>query len=124
MDFKVAGTSVGITALQMDIKITGVTREILAQALEQAHHGRMFILEKMLETISAPRSDLSPWAPRIQTLQIPVDKIRDVIGPGGKMIRRIIEETGVQIDVEDDGRVFVASTDQAGSNKAVDWIRR
>jgi polyribonucleotide nucleotidyltransferase len=123
MDFKVAGTSVGITALQMDIKITGVTREILAQALEQAHHGRMFILEKMLETISAPRSDLSPWAPRIQTLQIPVDKIRDVIGPGGKMIRRIIEETGVQIDVEDDGRVFVASTDQAGSNKAVDWIR-
>jgi polyribonucleotide nucleotidyltransferase len=123
MDFKVAGTSEGVTALQMDIKITGVNREILTQALEQAYRGRMFILEKMMETISQPRPDLSPWAPRIQTLQIPVDKIRDIIGPGGKMIRRIIEETGVQIDVEDDGRVFVASNDQAGSNKAVDWIR-
>ncbi len=123
MDFKVAGTRDGITALQMDIKITGVTQEILAQALAQAHNGRLFILDKMAEVMPAPRPDLSPWAPRIQTLQIPVDRIRDVIGPGGKMIRKIIEETGVQIDVEDDGRVFVAATDAEGGQRAVDWIR-
>jgi polyribonucleotide nucleotidyltransferase len=123
MDFKVAGTKDGITALQMDIKISGVTKEILGQALEQARKGRLFILEKMLETIAVPREELSPWAPRISTLQIPVDKIRDVIGPGGKVIRKIIEETGVAIDVEDDGRVFVASTDQQDGQRAVDWIK-
>lgn len=123
MDFKVAGTKDGITALQMDIKISGVTKDILKQALEQAREGRLFILGKMLETIPAPRQELSPWAPRISTLQIPVDKIRDVIGPGGKVIRKIIEETGVAIDVEDDGRVFVASTNQEDSQRAVDWIK-
>ncbi|MGI6611402.1 MAG: polyribonucleotide nucleotidyltransferase [Limnochordia bacterium] len=123
MDFKVAGTSEGITALQMDIKITGVTKEILRQALQQALKGRLFILERMQEAITEPRAELSPWAPRIRTLQIPVDKIRDVIGPGGKVIRKIIEETGVAIDVEDDGRVFVASTDEDGSLRAIEWIR-
>ena len=123
MDFKVAGTSEGITALQMDIKITGVTKEILQQALEQARKGRLFILERMLETISEPRPTLSPWAPRIRTIQIPVDKIRDVIGPGGKVIRQIIDETGVAIDVEDDGRVFVASTDEKSSQRAIEWIQ-
>ncbi len=122
MDFKVAGTSEGITALQMDIKITGVTKEILRQALEQAREGRLFILERMTETISEPRPELSSWAPRIRTLQIPVDKIRDVIGPGGKVIRKIIEETGVAIDVEDDGKVFVASTDEKSSQRAIEWI--
>ncbi|HKM43793.1 MAG TPA: polyribonucleotide nucleotidyltransferase [Limnochordia bacterium] len=118
MDFKVAGTSEGITALQMDIKIGGVSSEIMAQALEQARQGRMFILEKMTEAISAPRNDLSLYAPRIITLEIPVDKIRDVIGPGGKIIRDIIAKTGVSIDIEDDGRVYIASTDGEGGIKA------
>jgi len=123
MDFKVAGTADGVTALQMDIKITGVTREILHRALEQAREGRLFILRKMNETISSPRPELSKWAPRIHTMQIPVDKIRDVIGPGGKVIRKIIEETGVQIDVEDDGSVFVASVDEENGRRAMEWIR-
>ncbi len=122
MDFKVAGTTEGITALQMDIKISGVDREILAQALRQAREGRMYILGKMLEVIDKPRPQLSRWAPRITTLTIPVDKIRDVIGPGGKMIRKIIDETGVQIDIEDDGRVFIASTSEEGAQKAVSMI--
>ncbi|HLS90651.1 MAG TPA: polyribonucleotide nucleotidyltransferase [Limnochordia bacterium] len=122
MDFKVAGTTEGVTALQMDIKISGVDREILAQALKQAREGRMYILSKMLEVIDKPRPQLSRWAPRITTLTIPVDKIRDVIGPGGKMIRKIIDETGVQIDIEDDGRVFIASTSEEGAQKAVSMI--
>src|SRR5690606_30364474 len=122
MDFKVAGTSQGVTALQMDIKISGVSREILWQALEQARVGRMHILSKMLETIDKPRPSLSPWAPRITTMTIPVDKIRDVIGPGGKMIRKIVDETGVQIDVEDDGRIFIASTSEDATRRAVGMI--
>jgi len=122
MDFKVAGTRKGVTALQMDIKISGVDREILQRALEQARAGRMFILDKMAETIDKPRPALSRWAPRIVTITIPVDKIREVIGPGGKMIRKIIEESGVQIDVEDDGRIFIASTSEEGTKKAVSMI--
>ena len=124
MDFKVAGTADGITALQMDIKISGVTREILAQALAQAREARLFILQKMLEVIPEPRKELSKWAPRITTMTIPIDKIRDVIGPGGKMIRKIIDETGVEIDVEDDGRIFIASTSEENARKAVQMIER
>lgn len=123
MDFKVAGTADGVTALQMDIKVHGVTREILEQALRQAREARLYILQRMLEVIPRPRPELSPRAPRILTLEIPVDKIRDVIGPGGKMIRKIIEETGVEIDVEDDGRVFIASVDEAAGRKAAEMIQ-
>ncbi|MGE3509001.1 MAG: polyribonucleotide nucleotidyltransferase, partial [Vicinamibacterales bacterium] len=111
MDFKVAGTADGITALQMDIKVNGVPMDVMRQALDQARRGRMHILEKMAATLGAPRQQISQHAPRIVTIKIPVDKIRDVIGPGGKMIRSIIERTGVKIDVEDDGRVNVASAD-------------
>lgn len=124
MDFKVAGTSEGITALQMDIKIGGVTQEIMSEALEQARKGRLFILDKMLATISKPREELSLYAPRIITMEIPVDKIRDVIGPGGKVIRDIIAKTGVAIDIEDDGRVYIASTDGEGGPKAQKMIER
>jgi polyribonucleotide nucleotidyltransferase len=123
MDFKVAGTQEGITALQMDIKVTGITTEIMRKALEQARQGRMFILEKMREALSAPRTNISTYAPRIVTIKIPVDKIRDVIGPGGKMIRSIIDRTGVKIDVEDDGRVNVASVDEASAQKAIAIIQ-
>lgn len=124
MDFKVAGTSEGITALQMDIKIGGVNKEIMAQALEQARQGRLFILEKMAEAIARPRGDLSRYAPRIITMEIPVDKIRDVIGPGGKIIRDIIAKTGVSIDIEDDGRVYIASTDGEGGIQAQRLVER
>ena len=123
MDFKVAGTRSGITALQMDIKIGGLSRDTMAQALAQAKEARLFILDKIAEVIPAPRSEMSPWAPRITTLQINPDKIRDIIGPGGKVIRKIVEETGAHIDVEDDGRVFVSSTDQEGARRAIDWIK-
>jgi polyribonucleotide nucleotidyltransferase len=123
MDFKVTGTATGITALQMDIKVAGITTEIMRKSLEQARQGRMFILGKMLETLSQSRSDVSAHAPRIVTIRIPVDKIRDVIGPGGKMIRSIIERTGVKIDVEDDGRVNVASADEASAAKAIGIIQ-
>src|SRR3982075_2329936 len=123
MDFKVAGTKDGITALQMDIKIKGLTHEILAQALEQAREARLFVLDKMLAVLPRPRSEMSNYAPRITTIQINPDKIRDIIGPGGKMIRKITEETGAQIDVEDDGRVFIAAVDQEGGQKAIDWIK-
>jgi polyribonucleotide nucleotidyltransferase len=123
MDFKVTGTASGITALQMDIKVSGITTEIMRKALEQARVGRLFILEKMQATLSASRTDVSTYAPRIITLRIPVDKIRDVIGPGGKMIRSIIERTGVKIDVEDDGRVNVASSDEASAQKAIGIIQ-
>ncbi len=123
MDFKVAGTAQGITALQMDIKVSGITMEIMRQALAQARDGRLFILGKMAETIDAPRSQTSQWAPRIVTIKIPVDKIRDVIGPGGKMIRSIIDRTGVKIDVEDDGRINVASNDEASAARALAIIQ-
>ncbi len=123
MDFKVAGTKDGITALQMDIKVGGITAQIMREALAQAQRGRLYILDKMNETISTPREKVSSYAPRIYTLQIPVDKIRDVIGPGGKMIRSIIEQTGVKIDVEDSGKVNVASNDEASANKALQIIR-
>jgi polyribonucleotide nucleotidyltransferase len=123
MDFKVTGTAAGITALQMDIKVSGITTEIMRKALEQARQGRMHILGKMQETLGASRSDVSSHAPRIVTIRIPVDKIRDVIGPGGKMIRSIIERTGVKIDVEDDGRVNVASADEASAQKAIGIIQ-
>ena len=123
MDFKVTGTAAGITALQMDIKVAGITTEIMTKALEQARQGRMHILGKMQETLAQSRSDVSAHAPRIVTIRIPVDKIRDVIGPGGKMIRSIIERTGVKIDVEDDGRVNVASADEASAQKAIAIIQ-
>jgi polyribonucleotide nucleotidyltransferase len=123
MDFKVAGTADGITALQMDIKVTGITTDVMRKALEQARRGRLHILEKMREAIAAPRQNISALAPRIVTIRIPVDKIRDVIGPGGKTIRSIIERTGVKIDVEDDGRVNVASADQSSAHKAIAIIQ-
>jgi len=123
MDFKVAGTANGITALQMDIKVSGITAEVMTKALAQAHAGRMHILQKMTAAISAPRQSISKFAPRIVTIRIPVDKIRDVIGPGGKMIRSIIERTGVKIDVEDDGRVNVASADGDSAAKAISIIQ-
>ncbi|HUK34171.1 MAG TPA: polyribonucleotide nucleotidyltransferase, partial [Vicinamibacterales bacterium] len=123
MDFKVAGTADGITALQMDIKVSGITAEIMTKALEQAHRGRLFILDKMKEAIATHRQSISMFAPRIVTIRIPVDKIRDVIGPGGKMIRSIIERTGVKIDVEDDGRVNVASADGESAARAISIIQ-
>ena len=123
MDFKVAGTANGITALQMDIKVSGITSEIMAKALEQARAGRLHILAEMAKTISEPRKAMSTFAPRIVTIKIPVDKIRDVIGPGGKMIRSIIERTGVKIDVEDNGTVNVASADGESAAKAIGIIQ-
>jgi polyribonucleotide nucleotidyltransferase len=122
MDFKVAGTAEGITALQMDIKIKGLTFEILTEALEQARQARSFILGKITETISQPREELSPYAPRMYRISIPQDKIGIVIGPGGKMIRSIIEETGCSIDIEDDGTVFVGSPDGEAAAKAISAI--
>jgi polyribonucleotide nucleotidyltransferase len=122
MDFKVAGTRDGITGLQMDIKVTNVTTAIMKEALEQARRGRLYIIDKMQEALPAPRTAISQYAPRIYTLHIPTDKIRDVIGPGGKVIRGIIEQTGVKIDVEDDGTVHVASADEASANKALQII--
>ena len=123
MDFKVAGTATGITALQMDIKVSGITTEVMRKALEQARQGRMHILGIMQQALPAPRQNISNFAPRIVTIRIPVDKIRDVIGPGGKMIRSIIERTGVKIDVEDDGRVNVASADGPAAQKAISIIQ-
>ncbi len=122
MDFKVAGTRNGITSFQMDLKIEGITREIMAQALEQAQQGRMHILGLMEQAIPEGRKDISQYAPRIHTMMIAVDKIRDVIGPGGKTIRKIVEETGAKIEIEDDGRVTIASADGESLQKAKDWI--
>jgi len=119
MDFKVAGTESGVTVIQMDMKIGGINREILIEALAQAKQGRLHILKKMLEVIPAPRPDLSPFAPRIIITTIDPDKIRNVIGPGGKMIKKIIDETGVKIDIEDDGRVFIAAVDGEAGKKAL-----
>jgi polyribonucleotide nucleotidyltransferase len=122
MDFKVAGTRKGITAMQMDIKIPGITGQIMREAMEQARHGRLFLLDKMDAELQGARETRSKFAPRIHTLQIPTDKIRDLIGPGGKVIRGIIEATGVKIDVDDTGRVNVASSDEVGLNKALGMI--
>jgi polyribonucleotide nucleotidyltransferase len=122
MDFKVAGTKDGITALQMDIKVPNVTTALMKEALEQARQGRLFILDKMSGILAESRTDMSPYAPRIYTVKIPQDKIRDVIGPGGKVIRGIIEQTGVKIDVEDDGTVHVASNDPDAAKKALQII--
>lgn len=118
MDFKVAGTRDGITAIQMDIKIKGIDEQILTRALEQARIGRLYILDKMLETLPAPREEMSPYAPRILRFTIHPDKIREVIGTGGKTINKIIADTGVKIDIEDDGRVFIASPDEAAAAEA------
>jgi polyribonucleotide nucleotidyltransferase len=124
MDFKVAGTRSGVTALQMDIKIQGVTREIMGRALEQARHGRLHILDAMERVLAEPRSDISPFAPRMHAMMIPKEKIRDIIGPGGKTIRAITEETGCQIEIDDDGRVVIASPDRAAAARAIEMIQQ
>ncbi|HCP15558.1 MAG TPA: polyribonucleotide nucleotidyltransferase [Peptococcaceae bacterium] len=123
MDFKVAGTTEGVTALQMDIKVDGLSRKILWDALSQAYKGRMFILDKILSVIPEPRKEMSPYAPRIITMNIDPDKIRDVIGPGGKIIKKIIEDTGVKIDIEDSGLVMIATNDAAAGEKAAQIVR-
>jgi polyribonucleotide nucleotidyltransferase len=122
MDFKVAGTQKGITALQMDIKVKGLTQAIMAEALDQARQARLAILDKMMEVIPVPRPELKPHTPRITVIQIPVDKIGAVIGPGGKMIRSIQEETNTRIDIEEDGSIFIAATDGEGERMARDRI--
>jgi polyribonucleotide nucleotidyltransferase len=124
MDFKVAGTAAGVTSLQMDIKISGVNREIMRQALHQAKDGRLHILGVMNGTLAAPRTNVSGHAPRIITLKVKPDKIREIIGPGGKVIRGIIEDTGVKMDVEDDGTVTIASSDEAACRKAVEMVQK
>jgi polyribonucleotide nucleotidyltransferase len=123
MDFKVAGTRTGITALQMDIKVSGLSREVMARALEQARAGRLHIIDRMDAAIAAPATELSEFAPRLYTIQIPKDRIRDVIGSGGKTIRWIVEETGTKIDVEDDGKVTIAATDAKAAERAIDIIK-
>jgi polyribonucleotide nucleotidyltransferase len=124
MDFKVAGTPNGVTALQMDIKISGVNRAIMREALYQAREGRMHILGIMGATIASHRENVSGHAPRIITLKVKPDKIREIIGPGGKVIRGIIEATGVKMDVEDDGTVTIASSDQEAAKKAIEMVQR
>jgi polyribonucleotide nucleotidyltransferase len=124
MDFKVAGTPGGVTSLQMDIKISGVNREIMRQALHQAREGRLGILKIMNETLSSPRTNISGHAPRITTIKVKPEKIREIIGPGGKVIRGIIEATGVKMDVEDDGTVTIASSDESASRKAIEMVQR
>jgi polyribonucleotide nucleotidyltransferase len=123
MDFKVTGTRDGITALQMDIKIDGITREILQKALEQAKDGRLFILDKMNETISKPRSEISEYAPTITTIQIKPEKVRVLIGPGGKTIREITNTSGARIDVDDEGKVNIASADKESVDTAINMIK-
>jgi polyribonucleotide nucleotidyltransferase len=123
MDFKVTGTSKGITALQMDMKIEGITIDIMRSALQQAKDGRLHILGKMAETLGAPRHELNPFAPRIISMKINQDKIKDVIGSGGKVIRSIVEQTGAKIDIEDDGTINIASADEAAANKAKEIIK-
>jgi polyribonucleotide nucleotidyltransferase len=122
MDFKVAGTSEGITALQMDIKISGLSADIMKEALEQARVARLAILDKMLEAIPQPRAELKDHAPRITTVKIPVDKIGALIGPGGKNIRALQEETGTRIDIEEDGTVYIAAVEGAGAKLAIERI--
>ncbi len=123
MDFKLAGTEVGVTAVQMDIKITGVNREIITAALQQAKVGRMHIMEKMISAISIPNEELSPYAPRLLKMTINPDKIREVIGPGGKIIHKIVDETGCKIDIEDDGSLFIMSADEQGAQRAKELIQ-
>ena len=123
MDLKIAGTKKGITALQMDVKVEGISLKILEEALVQAKKATDGILNKMEAVIKVPRSDLSPYAPRVYTLKIKPDQIGSVIGPGGKIINKIIEETGANIDIEDDGTVFVSSDKAEGAQKAIDWIK-
>jgi polyribonucleotide nucleotidyltransferase len=123
MDFKVTGTSTGITALQMDMKIEGITIDVMRNALQQAREGRLHILGKMLDTLAAPRKTLNPFAPRIITMRINTEKIKDVIGTGGKVIRSIVEQTGAKIDIEDDGTINIASADEAAANKAMEIIK-
>jgi polyribonucleotide nucleotidyltransferase len=123
MDFKVCGTKKGITAMQMDIKIDELNEDILRKALYQARDGRVFIIQKIRETLADPRSDISPYAPRITTVSVRPEKVRDVIGSGGKNIRQIISETGVTIDVEDDGTVTIASSDAEAAARAVAMVK-
>ena len=123
MDFKVCGTKEGVTAMQMDIKIDNLTEEILRRALGQAREGRIHIIDRMLETLAASRSDISLYAPRITTVKVKPEKVRDVIGSGGKNIRQIVSETGVTIDVEDDGTVTIASADAEAAARAVAMVR-
>jgi polyribonucleotide nucleotidyltransferase len=123
MDFKVAGTQDGITALQMDIKVKGITPAIMRDALKQAHVGREHIMTKMMAVLDEPRAEMSPYAPRISKVMINPDKIKDVIGKGGETINRIIAETGVEIDIEDSGLVMIASTNAEGSARAIEIIR-
>lgn len=118
MDFKVAGTAKGVTAIQMDIKVHGLSRDILLAALKQAHEGRLFILGKIAACIDKPADHLSPYAPKIIAITIPVEKIRDVIGAGGKTINKIQDETGAKLDVEEDGHVYISSTDEAAAEQA------
>lgn len=122
MDFKLAGSEKGVTALQMDIKITGVNREIVSAAMTKARAGRMFIMNKMLEAIDQPNADLSPYAPRLTKMQIHPDRIREIIGPGGKTIHKIVDETGCKIDIEDDGSLYIMSMDEEGAKKAKFYI--
>ncbi|NRA88654.1 MAG: polyribonucleotide nucleotidyltransferase, partial [Rhizobiales bacterium] len=123
MDFKVAGTIKGLTSLQMDIKIGGITEEIMGKALEQAKGGRHYILGEMAKAIDTTRDEMGEFAPRIETIQIPTDKIREVIGAGGKVIREIVEQTGAKINIDDDGVVKVASSDAASIAAAMEWIK-
>jgi polyribonucleotide nucleotidyltransferase len=123
MDFKVAGTETGVTSLQMDIKITGITEEIMQVALNQARDGRMHILGEMAKAIGTARAELGEHAPRIETIKIPTDKIREVIGSGGKVIREIVEKTGAKIDISDDGTIKVASADGESIRAALKWIK-
>ena len=123
MDFKVAGTANGVTALQMDIKITGITEEIMRVALEQAHNGRLHILNEMSKALTGAREELGEYAPRIETIKIPTDKIREVIGSGGSVIREIVAESGAKIDIEDDGTVKIASANRESIDKALARIR-
>jgi polyribonucleotide nucleotidyltransferase len=123
MDFKVAGTEAGVTSLQMDIKITSITEEIMQVALQQARDGRIHILGEMARAIGDARTEVSQNAPRITTMKVPKDKIRDVIGTGGKVIREIVEKTGAKVDIDDDGTIKIASVDSDAAQRAVDWIR-
>ena len=122
MDFKVTGTKNGITALQMDMKVHGLPVDVLKQAIEQGKKGRAHILEHMLTTIEAPRKEMSPYAPRVETIKVRTEKIREIIGKGGETIQKIVAETGAQIDIKDDGTVLIASPDQKSIQAAKDWI--
>jgi polyribonucleotide nucleotidyltransferase len=123
MDFKIAGTTSGVTAVQMDIKVTGVTRDILSKALEQAREGRVFVIGKMNEMISNPRVEISHFAPRILTVQVKPEKIKDVIGPGGRVIKKIIEATGAAIDIDETGKVNIASPSKEACDKAARMVK-